>query len=267
MSERPLSSRQYIAEAWQPFTVDMNGESVVCNLNYATEVDGDPALCVIPTQALNVVQEPVVMKEKPNVMSEWLDRLTAGGGSILLVHGEYYDDLYQLADEALEGKDGFDGMEKRLRYSIGYCLENGYASEGKVVVMGSSRHGFAILHSMAKNPAVSAAVAHQPVVYWPRMEEFAGREDDPLVRKHDLYNMIEDFAPRPIMIQTGYDDQRVGQEYYEKLITPMKKHYETVGAGDRFFHDLMPIPGHDGTPIPDSALDGVVPWLQSQGIM
>ena len=267
MKVRPLSSRQYITEAWSPLTVEVDGDSMLCNFNPDLQLGPDATLCVIPTQAKAVVEDPVRMKVKPNVMSEWLDRLTAAGASILLVHGRWYDDLWRLAEQVRAGTDGFAGMERRVRAAVRESLERDYARPGKVVVMGSSRHAFAILHSMANNPDVSAAVAHQPIVWWPRMEEFAGMEADPIVNRHSLYDWPARFVPRPLLIQTGYADQRVGQDRLEALIKPLSEAYRSHSLESRFTHELMDMPGHDGTRVPDSALDSVVTWLRSQGLL
>lgn len=35
---------------------------------------------------------------------------------------------------------------------------------------------------------------------------------------------------------------------------------------DDFTHDMMSIPGHDGTRVSDSALDAVVPWLRERSL-
>ncbi len=260
-------SRQYVPEAWRPYTLKHGSEEVLCNLNPAPGSGGDAALCVIPTQARHVVADPASLKEKPNVMSQWLDRLTAAAASILLMHGEHYDDLKLLAERAREGKDGFALMEARIGAVVDDALAKGYTRRGRVVVMGSSRHGFAILHSMAKNPNVSAAVAHQPVVHWPRMSEFTGMDDNEIVRRNSLFLDVEQFTPRPLFIQTGYSDERVGQEWITSFSKSLNEAYARAGVSYRFTHDMMDIPGHDGTRIPDSALDAVVPWLRDQSLL
>ena len=260
-------SRQYIREAWQPYTLNCENEQILCNLNPEPGSEGDATLCLIPTQAKNVVADPASLKEKPNVMSQWLDRLTAAGASILLMHGEHYDDLQLLADRAANGVDGFALMEARLRAVIDDALVKGHTRPGRVVVLGSSRHGFAILHAMAENPAVSAAVAHQPVIHWPRMSEFTGMDNNEIVRRNSLFTQIERFPPRPLFIQTGYSDQRVGQEWITSLTDALKGSYADEDALCRLTHDMMRIPGHDGTRIPNAALDAVVPWLREQSLL
>ncbi len=260
-------SRQYIREAWEPYTLNSENEEILCNLNPEPGAGENATLCLIPTQAKNVVADPASLKEKPNVMSQWLDRLTAAGASILLMHGEYYDDLKLLAERATMGVDGFVLMEARLRAVIDDALAKEYTRPGRVVVMGSSRHGFAILHSMALNPDVSAAVAHQPVIHWPRMSEFIGMDDNRIVERNGLFPRIERFPPRPLFIQTGYSDRRVGQEWITSLTHALRKAYAGEEALSRLTHDMTCIPGHDGTRIPDSALDAVVPWLREQSLL
>lgn len=200
-------------------------------------------------------------------MSQWLDRLTAAGASILLMHGEHYDDLQLLADRASHGIDGFRLMEARIRAVIENALAQGHTRPGRVVVMGSSRHGFAILHAVALNPDVSAAVAHQPVIHWPRMSEFTGMDDNEIVERNNLFPLIERFPPRPLFVQTGYADQRVGQEWITSLTGALREAYARENALNSFAHDMMSIPGHDGTRVPDSALDSIVPWLKAQSLL
>ncbi len=262
-----MGSRQYIEEAWTRFSVTAGDESVLCNFNGDPGRGGDATLCVIPTQARGVVEDPVSMKEKPNVMTQWLDRLTAAGASTLLVHGKWFDDLWKLADLVRAGQDGFAGMEKRIRIAIDESLNRGYVKPGKILVMGSSRHGFAILHAMANNTVIDGAVAHQPIVHWPHMEEFHGMDDDPIIDKNSLYQWVERFVPRPVLIQTGYADKRVGSNWLQKLIDAMAAAYRTQGVEASFSHDLMDLPGHDGTRIPDWALDSVVRWPAGQGLL
>ena len=37
-------------------------------------------------------------------MSQWLDRLMAAGANVLLVHGEWFDHLRRLAEDARSGR-------------------------------------------------------------------------------------------------------------------------------------------------------------------
>ena len=100
---RPLNSRQYIEEAWEPCRIPVDGDLISCNFNANPDLGGRATLCVIPTHKLAVVEDPVRMKVKPNVMSEWLDRLTARGAGILLVHGKWFDNMWTSASMATSG--------------------------------------------------------------------------------------------------------------------------------------------------------------------
>ena len=261
-----MKSRQYVQEAWHPVTIRRGGQSVVCNFNPARGA-GSATLCIIPTQARKVVEDPVGLERKPNVMSQWLDRLTAAGTSVLLVHGEWFDDLRKLAKDARDGRDGFARWLERMGIVVDHSVAHGYGDPGRFVSMGSSRHGFAVLHAMANIPGIAASVAHQPVLWWPRMEEFQGMDDNAIVLAHSLYELADQFPPRPAMIQTGYNDQRVGQDWIDLAVQRMSDAYRAAGAGHRFTHELMGIPGHDGTRIPTSALDSVVVWMREQRLV
>ena len=261
-----MKSRQYVEQAWRPVTIHGGGQTVVCNLNPAPGA-GSPTLCIIPTQARRVVEDPVGLKRKPNVMAQWLDRLTAAGASVLLVHGEWFDNLRRLAEDARGGRDGFARWLERMGAGVEHSAAHGYGDPGRFVAMGSSRHGFAVLHAMADIPGISAGVAHQPVVWWPRMEEFEGMDDNAVVLAHSIYDFAGRFPPRPVLVQTGYSDERVGQDRIDSAVRRISGAYEAVGAGHRFTHELMDIPGHDGTRIPDSALDSVVAWMRGQRLV
>ncbi len=266
-TQRPLNSRQYIEEAWEPCRILVDGDLMSCNFNANPDLGAKATLCVIPTQALAVVEDPVRMKIKPNVMSEWLDRLTAKGAGILLVHGKWFDDMWTSAAMAARGVDYFSRIEARMAAAVSGALSRGWVKPGRVVLMGSSRHAFVSLIAMARNPDVSAGVAHQPVVHWPRMREFHGMEGNPIVVRHSLYDLVYRFAPRPLYIQTGYADERVGQDWIEALIARLSDEYERRGCGPRFTRELLAIPGHDGTRIPVPALDSVVDWLCDQELL
>ena len=103
MSMKVDESRQYIPEAWRMYTIEAGGEEILCNVNLEPQAGKTAPLCLIPTQARDVVVDPASLKVKPNVMSQWLDRLTAARASVLLVHGERYDDLVRLSNWARTG--------------------------------------------------------------------------------------------------------------------------------------------------------------------
>ena len=260
-----MKSRQYVQEAWHPVTIRGRGQSVVCNFNPAPGA-GSATLCIIPTQA-GSVEDPVGLEREPDVVSQWVDRLTAAGTSALLVDGQCFDDLWRLAEDVRSGRDVFALWLERMGLVIDHSVAHGYGDPGRFVAMGISRYGFAVLRAMANFPGIAASVAHQPVVWWPRLDEFQGMEDNAVVLAHSLYDFAEKLPPRPTMIQTGYNDQRLGQDWTEKAVHRIADVYRAAGSGHRFTHDLMDIPGHDSTPMPTSALDSVVTWMREQQLV
>ncbi len=260
-----MRPRQDVQEAWHPVTIRRRGQSVACNFN-PTPGAGSETLCLILTDAGNV-EDPVDLERESDVVSQWVERLTAAGTSVLLVHGECFDDLWRLAEDLRSGMDVFARWLERMGMAVDHSAAHGYGDPGRFVAMGVSRYGFAALHAMANIPGIAASVAHQPVVWWPRLEEFQGMEDNAIVLAHSLYDFAERFPPRPAIVQTGYNDQRLGQDWTERAVRRISDVYRAAGCGHRFTHDLMDIPGHDDTPIPASAPDSVVAWMREQRLV
>lgn len=260
-----MKSLRHVEEAWHPVTVRRSGQSVACSLRSAPD-PGSATLCIIPTQA-DAVEDRVGPQRQPDVVSNWVDRLTAAGASVLLVDGECFDDLWRLAEDVSGGTDVFARWLERVGAVIEHAASHGYGDPARFVGMGVSRYGFAILRAMADYPGVAAGVAHQPVVWWPRLDEFRGMEDNVILMAHSLFDFAERLPPRPVMLQTGYNDQRLGQDWTERALRRISEAYRAAGFGPRFGHDLMDIPGHDSTPIPASAPDRVVSWMREQRLV
>ena len=260
-----MKSRRHVQEAWHAVSIRRRGLSVACNLNPAPDA-GSATLCIIAAQAGNV-EDPVGLEREPDVVSQWVDRLTAAGTSVLLVHGECFDDLWRLAEDLRSERDVFALWLERMGMVVDHSVAHDYGDPGRLVAMGVSRYGFAVLQAMANFPGIAASVAHQPVVWWPRLEEFQGMENNPIVLANSLFEFAGRLPPRPVLVQTGYNDQRLGQGWTELAVRRISDVYRADGSGDRFTHDLMDIPGHDDTPIPASAPDSVVAWMREQQLI
>ena len=257
-----MKSRRYVQDAWRPVTVRRGGQSVACSFN---PVPGaEPAtLCMVLTEASHV-EDPVGVGRESDVVYHWVDRLTAARTNVLLVHAECFDDLRRLAEDVRLGRDGFARWLERMRMVVDHAVAHGYGAPGRFVAMGVSRYGFAALHAMAEIADIAAGVAHQPVVWWPRLEEFQGMEDNAIVLAHNLFEFAEGLPPSPVLVQTGYNDQRLGQDWTERAVRRISDAYLAAGAGQRFTHERMDIPGHTNAPIPTSALDSVLVWMREQ---
>ncbi len=259
-------SKQYVSRFWTPLTIEANGQVVSCNFGCDEEVAEDAPLCVIPTQAVEVVEDPAATLEKPNVMTPWLDLLTAAGAKILLMRGRFFDNLGELAENLKSGVDSFEMWQRRVDGVVDHALDRGLGRAGKIVFMGSSRHGFAVLYGAARNPKIDAAVVIGPVIWWPWLREFQGMDENPLIQRHDLYGLIDRLPPRPTQVQMGYDDRRIGQRHNERLGSLLAQAYESKGVAGKFLRTPMEIPGHSGGP-PMRVNETVVTFLRSHGFL
>lgn len=260
------ASKQYDPNFWTPLTIDANGQSVLCNFGCDDQVPAGAPLCIIPSQALDAVRDPVNTIEKPNVMTPWLDLLTAAGAKILLMHGRYFDKFSALAENLANGVDDFEMWQSRADGVFDHVLDRGFGTPGRIVFMGSSRHGFAVLFATARNPRFDAAVVIGPVISWPWLREFEGMDDVPLIRKHDLYDLVDRLPPRPLQVQMGYDDRRIGQHHNERLASALTGAYDSTGAREKLLLTPMEIPGHSGGP-PMHVNETVVAFLRDQGFL
>lgn len=258
-------SKQYVPGFWTPTTIESGGQTISCNFGSDSEVLDGP-LCIIPTQAIGAVEDPVNVLEKPNVMTHWLDLLSAAGAKILLMHGRYFDSMTELSDGLKAGLDGFELWQQRVDGVIDYIIDRGLGEPGKIVFMGSSRHGFGVLQGTARNPRIDAAVVIGPVIWWPWLKEFRGMDEHPLIKKHDLYGVIDRLPPRPVQVQLGYADERIGQHHNDRLSKMLTAAYENVGVGERFLNTPMEIRGHSGGP-PMHVNETVVTFLRQQGFL
>ncbi len=265
-SMRRMESKQYVPEFWTPITIESKGQFVSCNLGLDEEVAEDAPLCIIPTQSREVVADPVNVLEKPNVMTHWLDLLTAAGAKVLLMHGRHFDSMSELAGGLDAGIDGFEFWRRRVDLVIDAVIERGWTSTGKTVFLGSSRHGWGVLYGTANNTRIDAAVVIGPVIQWPWLREFEGLDEHPLIKKHDLYDVIDQLPPRPVQVQQGYDDERVGQHHNERLAALLSEAYEARGVPERLALTPMEIPGHSGGP-PMHVNRTVVTFLREQGLL
>ena len=166
-----------------------------------------------------------------------------------------------------EGRDGLAEWSDRMVGVVDETLSRGMGRQGKILLMGSSRHGFGVLHATALNPRVDATVAIGPVIWWPWLKEFHGMDDDPILAKHHLIDLAGSIAPRPALVQIGYDDKRVGQHLNRRFVKAMNSAYAAAGASERFTAQSLEKRGHDVVPVPMSVNRFVITWMERRGFL
>ncbi len=249
---------------WTPFTVWDSDGPIGCNYCRHIDFGGARTLVIMPTYSASV-RVDLETRIRTNIMMKWIDALTLAGAGVVLMDG--VDDLWTLAKWARSGKDGFAWLTRRIGSVMEESVRRGYGSLDKVLVMGTSRHGYASLHALANLPQLAGAVAVQPIVWWPNLEEFLGMEENAIVQRNDLLQWVEHFTPRPLLVQTGYNDRRAGQKWFGRLLAPVADSYIRTKATENFTHEIMPIRGHGGERIPETYVERVVPWLRDRGLV
>jgi len=194
------------------------------------------------------------------------ETLLEAGASVVFMLNEWVR-LADLARRILDGEDAFAEADAHVKAVVDHVLKHHIGAPGRIVLAGVSRNGFAAMHAMAGNPDISAALVNCPVVEWPRLEEFRYTLDAPLIRAHDLAGMADRFPPRPMLIQTGCDDRRVGTDCCLRLAAQLEEAYRRRNAADRFKLQVLPFAGHSSDHRDGPVNDGFVAWLKAQGML
>ncbi len=265
---------------WTAISVPVeNGESVLCNWGRPATPASHQVMAVFPTYSWalerglgGATDEPIrspLESGAITVRSETVDFLAAGI-NVLLMAG--IDDLWVLSANVAAGRDDFMGFTDRVRAVVQEGLRRGLALPGGVVLGATSRHGYFVLHAMANIPEVSATMCRVPVVYWPQLEEFLGMDEHPIIKNNALVDWVYRYPPRPLHIETGYNDQRVGTWAQKQLVVSLAEAYSEAGAREHFTHELSAKAGHgsqDSLDTPTIEHDPIdrVEWLREQGIL
>lgn len=248
---------------WEPFTIKGN-DHINCNYGKRIDIHQTKTLAIIPTYS-HSVRIDLATEVMQNVMIKWINALTSEGAGVVLIDG--IDDLWTLSNWARNGKDGFKWLTNRIETVMKESIYRRYTEDNKIIVMGTSRHGYASMHALANIPGLSGAIALQPIVWWPNLEEFLGMEENDIVKQNELFRWVDKFSPRPLLVQTGYNDRRVGQKWIMSLLEQISQSYPQNQLHGRFTHELMPVRGHGGERVPEESICRIIPWLYKQDLL
>lgn len=248
---------------WEPFTVNKN-DVINCNYGKRTDVHQTKIIAIIPTYS-HSVRIDLASQVKQNVMTKWINALTDEGAGVILMEG--IDNLWTLSNWARSGKDGFNWLTNRIKAVVQESISRKYTEDDKIIVMGTSRHGYASMHALANIPSLAGAIALMPIVWWPNLEEFLGMEENHIVKQNELSRWVDNFPPRPLLVQTGYNDKRAGQKWIMRLLEQISQSYSRSQMDGRFTHELMSIRGHGGERLPEESIYRIIPWLSEQQLL
>lgn len=248
---------------WRTLTVRSRKDTVSCAL--ALPVNRAAALVIVPFKSKEAVEHPTPSHWK------WLpsENLVELGVGVLVVHC-HLGDFIEISRILKDGDDHFSREVERVRSVVHYARDERLSEQNRLVLAGTSRHGYLSLLAAAYIEEISGAIPVHPVTHWPKLKEFAGMEGNPILEKHELRRLTGRFPPRRILFICGYDDRRVGTEYAKSLADKMRESYRKRGMEDRFTFDIHPVPGHDKGYTEKTfacSRDAILDWLPRQGFV
>ena len=248
--------------SWSFFEVESQGESIPCSLGRGNQPPNG-TLCVFLDKTRSVVEDPVShFAGNPYP----LDAILNGGAQVLVMLNPWQD-LNELAERVRKGRDVFCRGVERVRAVCEHAAQA--ATARQTVLLGISRHGWLVLACAAYLDGISGVVATETVTSWPRLVEFQAMTDNPILVRHDLWRLTDRMRPCRVLLQVGYDDQRVGTAECKTLATRLTQSYAASGMPDRFTFELLAVKGHASSSSAASAMTGtqILDWLMEQGFL
>jgi dienelactone hydrolase len=95
---------------------------------------------------------------------------------------------------------------------VSYLVKNSIADLENIFTAGISRGGFMAFHAASGNLQIRAVAAFSPVTDLLALTEFAGQENNPLVKKMSLMNIVDKMVNRNAWVTIGNADFRVDTE-------------------------------------------------------
>jgi len=190
----------------------------------------------------------------------------AQGGTRLLVMPNQWEDIREQAQRIHSGEDVFGEAIARVEAVVEHVIQQRLAPEGRIVLIGTSRYGWLALAAMAHISEIGGAIGTQPVSYWPHLAEFEGLEANPIVQQYDLRRLAPRMPPRSVLVQVGYNDERVGTDRCKELASCLGEAYSEAGVPGRCTFEVLPFKGHSGSD-PSEPLMGIADWLAPQGFL
>lgn len=196
------------------------------------------------------------------------EALTRRGAHVLKVPVGWPESLRDVAAAIRAGQDVFAEANARLKAVNARAIDAGLTAPGRTVLMGCSRDGFIALDALAHISEIGAATASQTVTVWPHLGEFRGMEGNAILQKHDLREHASLMVPRPVLLQIGYDDERVGTAHCRALADRLAQDYGRIGAADRTALHVLAMKGHsDIDAVAGEDHRRMLRWLCEQGFI
>ncbi len=146
------------------------------------------------------------------------------------------------------GEDFVAPFLKRVNDVVAHLATRGLADPARIAAAGTSRGGFLAFHAAAANPRIRAVAAFAPVTDLIALNEFAGQEQNPLVKRLALANAAEALAGRAAWITIGNADARVGTDKAVAFAGALEIAALAQKLTPRVTLRVLPTPGHSSVP-------------------
>jgi dienelactone hydrolase len=110
------------------------------------------------------------------------------------------------------GDDLVGDFNRKCTQVLDHLVAEHYADPSRVAVAGTSRGGFLALHWAAAEPRVRCVAAFSPVTELMALTEFKDAKDPARARALDVNTNAGKLADRPMWVEIGNDDHRVGTD-------------------------------------------------------
>ncbi|MHB9130239.1 MAG: alpha/beta hydrolase family protein [Armatimonadota bacterium] len=152
------------------------------------------------------------------------------------------------AARTAHGEDIVASFQQHVNDVVKHLVAAGAADPTRLAAAGTSRGGFLAFHSAAGNPLIRAVAAFAPVTDLLALREFAGQEDNPLVRRLALANTAETLADRAAWITIGNADERVDTDRAVGFARALTLASQQRGSACKVTLRVLPTPGHHSSP-------------------
>jgi dienelactone hydrolase len=157
-------------------------------------------------------------------------------------------ELHGWAARVGRGEDFVAAFRRRVDAVVDHLVATNLADPSRLAATGTSRGGFMAFHAAAGNPLIRAVAALSPVTDLLALSEFAGLQDNPLVRRLALVQAADALADRAAWITIGDADGRVGTDKAVEFANALAAAGKARGLKCGITLRVLPTPGHVSFP-------------------
>jgi dienelactone hydrolase len=156
------------------------------------------------------------------------------------------------------GHDLVGDFNRKCSQVLDYLIAEKYVDPARAAAGGISRGGFLALHWAAAEPRVRCVAVFSPVTELMALREFDEAKDRQHIERLDLVHVAAKLADRPIWVEIGNDDHRVGTDQAIAFTRALVREATAKKLPPQVELHVTTTPGHS-TPI--AAHDAAAAWI------